>query len=452
MTKRWIAGGLGLGTALMYLLDPAFGRRRRAILRDKFARAADRAGDALGAMGRDLANRGRGLVAETRALVSPGEVSDRVLEERVRARLGRVVSHPGSITVEARQGVVTLSGAILEREVAPLLSAVASVRGVRDVENRLEVHEEPGHVGGLQGDRAAKDSRIELLQKNWSPAWRLLAGLAGGGMTLWGVRRRRVLGTGLATAGTVLMARAASNLELKRLLGIGASRRGIDFRKTLFVRAPVEEVFAFWSEFENFPRFFAHVREVRDDGRGKTHWKVEGPAGLPVEWDAVVTAYVPDQLIAWKTAPGEAVKCSGIVRFDPTADGGTLMNIRMTYKPPAGVLGHAVASLFGTDPETSMDRDLMRFKALLETARDASRDQAVDREPASPSSDDIGGGSLTATLGEIASEHARELGLPEPAELLEPSAETESGEGETLKREKEPRTQPRRDRNRRPEI
>ena len=249
------------------------------------------------------------------------------------------------------------------------------------------------------------------------------------------------------------MARAASNLELKRLLGIGASRRGIDFRKTLFVRAPVEQVFAFWSDFENFPRFFEHVREVRDDGGGRTHWKVEGPAGIPAEWDALVTAYVPDQLIAWKTVRGEAVKSSGIVRFDPAADEGTLMNIRMTYKPPAGALGHAVASLFGADPQTAMDRDLMRFKALLETARDVSRRQAAELEPAEPSSDDLGSGALTVTLGEIAAEHARELGLPEPAELLEPSSETESVEREKLpKGGKEPRTRPRRDPNRRPEI
>lgn len=374
--KGW-AGSILTGVGLMYVLDPERGARRRAILRDKLARGVDAAKDGASTTARDLRNRARGMIAEVRTLADRTPVSDDVLAERVRSQLGRAVAHPGSIDVTVRAGRVTVAGPILAREVDRLLSCISRVRGVQEVENRLEVHKQAGDVPGLQGGNAPREPRFEFAQENWSPTARLLAGATGGGLAAYGAKKRGAAGTLLGIAGAGLVARAATNLTFERLLGLGPGRRGIDVGKTIRVDAPVERVFDYWAEISNFPLFLSHVKEVRDSGRGRSHWKVAGPAGIPVEWDAVITAVVPNQLLAWKTVAGQAVRHSGVVRFDEDPQGGTRIDVRMTYKPPAGALGHAVAALFGTDPGQALDDDLVRLKSLIETGKTTAHGEEV---------------------------------------------------------------------------
>jgi uncharacterized membrane protein len=138
----------------------------------------------------------------------------------------------------------------------------------------------------------------------------------------------------------------------------------------------VEEVFAFWSDYANFPRFLSRVLDVRAGSRPReSHWTVSGPAGVPVKFDAEVTAYVPNEIFGWRTVKGSMVGHAGLVRFEPTADGATRVQVRMSYNPPAGWLGHGIAAAFGVDPKTSLDEDLARMKTLLETGR-VARDAA----------------------------------------------------------------------------
>ncbi len=361
-----LLGGVGLGLGLMYLLDPETGNRRRARLRDKAIRAANKTGDALEATARDLRNRAVGLAAETRALLTREAAADDVLAERVRARLGRVVSHPGAIEVSARAGRVTLYGPVLAHEVKALLSSVASVRGVTEVDNRLEVHERPGDVPGLQGGVGRPGERVDFLQLNWSPATRFLGATGGALLALGSTRLPAAAAVPLTAAGLTLLARALTNLPLKRLFGVGAGRRAVDVQKTMNLAAPVERVFEFWTTFENFPRFIANVREVRDLGEGRSRWTVAGPAGVPVEWDAVITRLEPNRVLAWKSVPGSAVEHAGTIYFQPNPDGTTRIDIKMSYNPPAGAVGHVVASLFGADPKSEMDEELMRMKTLVE--------------------------------------------------------------------------------------
>src|SRR5688500_17292510 len=120
-----IISGIGLGAALMYMLDPDRGRRRRALVRDKLASAANKTPDAIGVTARDLSNRVRGLAAQAGSMFASGEVSDGVLVARVRSKMGRSVSHPSSIEVAASQGRITLSGPILAGEIDDLLSCVS---------------------------------------------------------------------------------------------------------------------------------------------------------------------------------------------------------------------------------------------------------------------------------------------------------------------------------------
>ncbi|MCZ7573899.1 MAG: SRPBCC family protein [Ardenticatenaceae bacterium] len=378
---KTLLSGVSLGAGIMYLLDPEKGERRRALLRDKMVGLMHETSDAVAVTARDLDNRRHGLLAEAMDLFESEEVSDEVLQARIRERLGFLVSRPSSIGVTVNQGRVTLSGPILAHEVDRLIATVRKMHGVTGVENQLEVHERPNGVPGLQGQPGPRlGGKPELLQTHWSPTTRLLVGTAGGWLALLAVRRRNLLGALLGTAGLGMLARAMTNLPMQRLIGVGAGRRAIDVQNAINVNAPVETVFDFWSNFENFPRFMSNVRAVRDLGEGRSHWVVDGPAGQPVEWDAVITKWVPNQALAWKTVPGEAVGHAGIVQFRPNPDGGTRVEIRMSYNPPGRAIGHTVATFFGADPKSEMDEDLLRFKSLIAYGKATAHDKTVTRE------------------------------------------------------------------------
>ena len=137
-----VLGGLGAGAALMYFFDPDRGRRRRALVRDRVASAARApldAREAIGRLSRDVRNRSYGVVAEARNRLRRDEVSDPQLEARVRSRLGHRIEHSGWVDVRADHGVITLGGRIPAAEAASLLACVSRVRGVRDVDNHVEV-------------------------------------------------------------------------------------------------------------------------------------------------------------------------------------------------------------------------------------------------------------------------------------------------------------------------
>ena len=159
--KAALVGGLGLGAALMYLFDPDRGRRRRALIRDKAEGAANKAGDYAGKMSRDLRNRAYGVVAETKSIFRQEEITDNVLVDRVRAKLGHYSVHVGTIDVRAQNGTVTLRGPVLAKEVPEVLLAVGSIRGVNEVDNQLEVHTETEGVPSLQGTSGPLGSHPE---------------------------------------------------------------------------------------------------------------------------------------------------------------------------------------------------------------------------------------------------------------------------------------------------
>jgi osmotically-inducible protein OsmY len=142
--------GVAVGALSMYMLDPRGGGRRRALVRDQMVHLAHEAEDTLEARADDLTNRARGAVMEAKSALRDEPVSDRVLAERVRAAIGTAVSRPGSIEVEARNGLVTLRGPVLRHEMEGLLARVRGVNGVSVVESRLDVHEYSEGVPGLQ--------------------------------------------------------------------------------------------------------------------------------------------------------------------------------------------------------------------------------------------------------------------------------------------------------------
>jgi uncharacterized membrane protein len=370
--------GVVVGAGAMYLLDPDRGARRRSLLRDQGVHAGHKIGEGLVATARDARNRTRGTAAALRARFRADEAEGDVLHERVRSAIGRVASHPGAITVIVTGDRVTLTGQVLATEVDGLIRKVRRVRGVAEVRNELEIHRNAARVSALQGS----GKRLDLLQDHTSPATRLLLGMIGGLLVIQGVRTRGAKGKVLGAVGSGLLARAAGNLGAHRLMGTGQSRKTIEVEKTISVDAPVEQVWDVWSRFENFPRFMTHLCEVQRLDEDRSHWVAVGPAGVPVEWDAVVTEWVPQQFLGWSSVEGSEIETSGQVRFRPTPSGQTQLDVRLAYTPQAGAAGHAVASLLGADPKRAMDEDLVRFKSLLEEDKTRIREEPVSIEEA----------------------------------------------------------------------
>ena len=210
MNKITIAlTGAALGAATMYLLDPDRGRRRRARLGEAASHVSHRTQAIAGMTARDVRHRLSGAAARTLdQLVEQEAPADEVLVERVRARLGRLVSHPGAIDVVARSGAVTLTGPVFEAEVDPLVEGVAAVPGVTAVENRLEAHRDAAHVSALQGPGPRMVSPPSATWRRWTPTARLIAVAAGLALLAMSSTKHSVRGAATRITGAELIARA----------------------------------------------------------------------------------------------------------------------------------------------------------------------------------------------------------------------------------------------------
>jgi uncharacterized membrane protein len=137
-------------------------------------------------------------------------------------------------------------------------------------------------------------------------------------------------------------------------------------------RAPAD-LYRFWRDFQNLPRFMPQLRSVRVDTERHSHWIAQGPAETTLAWDAEIIDDQPDTLIAWRSLAGADVDHAGSVRFEAAPGGrGTVVRVCMVYHPPGGALGTVVATLFGEDPEQHMHEGLRRFKQLMEAGETAT--------------------------------------------------------------------------------
>ncbi len=221
-----------------------------------------------------------------------------------------------------------------------------------------------GHYGSRRGDIVGLESATLERRPGPGSIDRALA-LAGAALTLYGLAQRGLVGVAARTLGAGMLwsevreARDAAHHPGRE------RRRTVDIQKTMFVSAPVDRVYEFWTDYENFPLFMSNVREVQDLGGGRSRWVVSGPGGVPIEWDSVLTEQVPGETIAWRSRPGSMLENAGAVRFRPEGEG-TRVDLRLCYYPPAGGAGQAVAELMGADPRAKLNEDLGRLKALLE--------------------------------------------------------------------------------------
>ena len=183
--------------------------------------------------------------------------------------------------------------------------------------------------------------------------------LGAGALILYGLTRRSKSGVALATAGGVLAFRAVKSRS------VSPSQ---NTRATFLVNTSPENAYELWRDFENLPRFMAHLKSVRELDGNRSEWVASGPMDREIRWKAELTGERPNELIAWRSLPGSDVETSGSVEFraDPLGRG-TYVTADVRYRIPGGSIASGLAAIFGKHPEFVVREDLRRFKALVET-------------------------------------------------------------------------------------
>jgi uncharacterized membrane protein len=205
-----------------------------------------------------------------------------------------------------------------------------------------------------------------------APLWTRVAGdvadlaLLGRAFTRSGTRPTRTAAATAAVLGVAALDLFASVRITARARA--AREGGVRVTQAITVNRPPEEVYGFWRDLQNLPRFMKHVEAVSPLGDGRSHWTAKGPAGATIEWDAEITKDEPNRLIAWRSLEGADVDNAGAVHFAPApGNRGTEVRIDLVYQPPAGRLGAAVATLLGEEPQMQIAAELRILKQILET-------------------------------------------------------------------------------------
>jgi uncharacterized membrane protein len=235
--------------------------------------------------------------------------------------------------------------------IRPDSQTVSTLRayGAREIANGVAILSDPDHPGWMWG-RVGGDAvdLLTLVRADRTNPSRTL----GATLTVLGVM-----------AVDVYCARQLSEGEARQY----GSSEEVQVTEAITVNRPIEESYAFWRDFGNFPRFMRHIESVDVAGR-RSHWRAKGPAGVKVEWDADLVEDVEHDRISWRSLEGSDVEHHGSVHFaHAPGSRGTEIRVHLHYSPPAGRLGRGIAWLLGSDPESQIREDLRRFKQLLET-------------------------------------------------------------------------------------
>lgn len=194
-----------------------------------------------------------------------------------------------------------------------------------------------------------------------------------------GARRndaQRITGVMTAVAGITMLDAFAA----RRSASLGLEP--ITTTAVVTIARPPEEVYRFWRDFRNLPRFMVHLAAVEVIDEQRSHWKVIGPGRAAVEWDAEIVEDQPGEAIAWRSLPGADVDNSGIVRFVPAPGGrGTEIHVELRYAAPGGRVGQAIATLLGREPGQQARGDLRRLKQVLETGGVVCSDASIHPGP-----------------------------------------------------------------------
>jgi len=234
----------------------------------------------------------------------------------------------------------------------------------------------------------------------------------GATLALLGLRKRGLLGYVIAFAGGTLIYRGLTGqCDFYKKLGVGSRREmadvpghgGVLVQHSVTVDASKEDVYAFWRDYGNLPKFMSHLESVTQLDDRTSRWVAKAPAGTHVQWDAETVRDEPGKLIAWRSLEGATVPNSGSVRFLDAPNGGTEVKVTLEYEPPGGAIGATVARLFGEEPQKQIEDDLGKFSALM-GGKDASEMAQTAAQ--------IGGNS------DSGSEHTSPGAAPESGSLL----------------------------------
>lgn len=202
------------------------------------------------------------------------------------------------------------------------------------------------------------------------------------GLSLFGLAvTRKNLASGLVLGGAAaaLLYRSTTGYcHAYGLLGINTAHRGsahaedyfnqgIHIEQTCHIARPVAELYNFWRDFGNLPRFMKFLKSVEPLSETRSRWTTAGPMGTEFSWVAEIIHDLPNELISWKSMPNADVDNSGTIQFKPRGATETEVKVSLDYIPPAGQVGHRIAQLFGRDPQSEIKGDLGRFKDLMET-------------------------------------------------------------------------------------
>ncbi len=224
-------------------------------------------------------------------------------------------------------------------------------------------------------------ARITHAEKNINDPERWVSVVFGSALAAYGLKMRSLGGLVLSAIGGSLVWRGATgHCPIYGGLGISSAEEngrnvsvpyghGVRVEKAVTINAPVENVYAFWRNFENLPRFMHYLESVTTSEEGtKSHWVAKAPAGTTVAWDAELIEDRPNELIRWRSLDGSQVETTGSVEFRAAPQArGTEVHVDLTYNPPGGRWGATLASLFGRSGEQEVREDLRRFKRFLET-------------------------------------------------------------------------------------
>ena len=232
----------------------------------------------------------------------------------------------------------------------------------------------------LQHEDIARNIQQKQDRVNLGTIERWLSGLTGGTLFGYGILRRDWIGATLVAVGGVLVARGATGHSfLYQALNVDTSQkerqnatsvphnRGVKVVRSETIQKSPAELYRFWRNFENLPRFMQHLQSVTVKDITHSHWVAKTPAGREVTWDAVIINEKENELIAWRSLGDADIDNAGSVHFTPAPGGrGTVVKVVLEYNPPAGQAGKLIAKILGEEPDTQVREDLRHFKEMME--------------------------------------------------------------------------------------
>lgn len=200
-----------------------------------------------------------------------------------------------------------------------------------------------------------------------------------GALVLYGISRRSLGGLFLAGVGGGLLYRQLQQKNVLPDKSSGSKNKStssnqasqiIELEESIIVQQPIEDVFAFWSDLQNIPRFMEHIKNVQKLDDTRSRWQAFIPfTSQVIEWDAEITEFQPNELIRWQSVPDSDLFTRGTVRFQRLPNGnGTHVDITICYRPPAKTSSQVATQFLTNIPSDAIRSDLERFRNLLESA------------------------------------------------------------------------------------